>query len=193
MGVSAVVTVLAIASSVSGLALLYLAWKRREQSRTLPLLAGWVLIILSAVVLALSTGVDRAIALGILVLIVLATGFLVNPWRWREDPQPLKTRDGAGALSRPLGLSIARNTAIILLAGPLAMIASLAIMTGSFSLVELIGWSRADQLALALILFPLAWACLASITVLNARLRVRSSILLAILILAGFASFVSQA
>lgn len=68
--------------------------------------------------------------------------------------------------------------AVILLAGPAGLAGALALSLALFVLAGQAGWSEANRLALFLFAVPLLWGLLATLAVIDLKLRLRALALL---------------
>lgn len=166
---------------------LYQAWQRKS-ARAGFILAGIALLILSFSAWVWGYGPDQGIAFGLIALPVLA-------WFWAsfsidiKSTRTRKSRDTSPSEIAPrtmaLWLLTLRRIFIVILSGPIALIAACGGILGVFALLGHQGMNGADQLAIALFLAPILWGIYAMISVCDMRLWRRSALILG-LGLSGF-------
>ena len=163
------------AATIGGVFLLRRAWKAADR-RKLPLIGGWGLLLAATPVWAVFGGPDRGVAFGIIAILLCALAalgatMLTAPERNKARPSPAQRANRSApsdpALSWPQGL---RKAGVFLLAGPVAGLSALALTTALFTLSNMNGAEITGNATAAFFIFPLAWAALSAIAVIDPKL-----------------------
>jgi len=153
-------TWLAMAAALAAVALLRLAWQRRSRGRPISI-AGWLLLLASCVLGTVADG-EWGLCLVALAAMAGAAALLAHAALTApagKAPPPDRRANilpPAGAPAR-----IGRRLIVFLLVGPLAFAVSLVLALASRVLAHWAGWREADGIVLSLLVFPLYWALLA--------------------------------
>ncbi|RKR00191.1 hypothetical protein C7435_1391 [Maricaulis maris] len=181
---AAIWILLSIGAGLFGALVLRQAWKRRQEPHRLLIALGW-LALLAAVLAWLPVGLPvYGVVLGMLVIQCLA--LMVVFWRtgWTGPPPAEPRRPAAPQPARAWRRGL-RGTAVTLLAGPLALLGAVALSLILFALAGQAGWSEANRLALFLFAVPILWSALATLAVLDLKLRLRALGLVLPVVLGG--------
>jgi hypothetical protein len=145
--------------ALAGIGALHLSWKRKE--RSWPLVAsGWLLLAASIVSWAQSSGADKGIALGLVVAVLIALGFVGAA----ALSGPTKLRRAAPVRSLPAsiqasvwheGLRAGFAMVAMVLA---ALVVSIATCTALFTAARSAGVEHTANLTVSMFAFPLALA-----------------------------------
>ena len=188
----------ALAFTLSGTALIYRAWRQKQKNRAFLIALGWALALGGCAVWVIGFGPDQGIAFALLGLPFMAWLCVSLSVERKTTKTADKTRQnpvGPALSHQPLWLITLRRIYIVLLAGPLSLLAACGGILGLFALLGTSGVNGADQLATTLFLAPVLWGVFAVISVLDAALwrRTLGVILPAILGLALAFAFQSHA
>ena len=154
--------------TLTGVVLLFLAWRRRERHSGLLALA-WGLIVVSYRFWAQANGFDNGATIGTVLLMVAAIMFVLCNGEWRSKPPQRAPRESS-AKSALEGQSAEpgrgrRALLRVIAAGPLAFLAGLG---PAMLLIAAAPWPEADRIVLGacvvLIVWPVAmvWSCATS-------------------------------
>jgi hypothetical protein len=142
--------------SLGGLAVLYLAWRRRGRS-TLLCVLGWGLLASSAVPWAVAGGGDRGPALA-MVMVSLAALLLIGiTGQWRGGA-PHRRREASPAAEPAGGGGWGHWSLVILIAGPLAAIAAFAL---GLPFMHVESWAESDRLIASAFAIVILWSAAA--------------------------------
>ena len=156
---------------VGGLFLLRSAWAQAP-GRAVRVIGGWALLAVSLPVWAKAGGADRGVALGLIAIVLAALGFLA----WSALASPARggspRKDGRAAAA-PVPLSWRRRlrtTGLVLLAGPVAGLSALVVTVSVFTVLNAQGAETTGNIVTAFFLFPLSWAGLTALSVIDPKL-----------------------
>lgn len=178
---------IALAATTAGLALLRTAWlRRRTGGHARFVLAGWAALLLATLFWLPPNRAIYGVTLSLIAIecVALATVFWRTPWH-RPVPaaaEPRRTTGREPARAWRTGL---RGLAVTALAGPAAMAGALVLAILLFMLARWAGWNEANRLALALFVVPIVWTLLATLAVIDMKLRYRTAALLLPLLAGG--------
>lgn len=149
---------------------------RREPHRFLVAL-GWLFLLASVLAWLPATLPVYGIVAGMLMVqcLALLLVFWGADWTGPAPAGPRRPARPAPARAWRTGL---RGMAVILLAGPAGLAGALALSLALFVLAGQAGWSEANRLALFLFAVPLLWGLLATLAVIDLKLRLRALALL---------------
>lgn len=168
-----------LALGLTGLALIRRAWFNRHGHHLGAMSSGWGLVLLAAFPLAHALGGDLGVTSAFIAPMLLAMAIMTLGL---FAPAPLP--DGQAKASTPQvrsnSMASVRTLAVIGLAGPGALIVSTLASMALFQSVTLLGWQTSDALFTGLLFSPLSWAALSVIAALDAPLRWRAGVLLAL-------------
>lgn len=167
-----------------GAALLRQAWQRRREPHRMRVVLGWLAIVAATLAWLPVNLPLYGLVLGLLVVecIALAVVFWRSGW---TGPAPAEPRRPAAASPARAWRSGLRGFAVTLLAGPVALAGAVVLSMILFALAGEAGWNEADRLSLFLFAVPLLWTLLATLAVIDLKLRLRSLSLVAPLLLGG--------
>lgn len=169
---------LALIAAICGTHLLLIAWRAKERSKAL-LLVAWGLIFLSFYLWALlSTAADKGVALGVTAWLVIALIYLVrqafaSPFRVKtarskSSPQSKKNQSSGVQRHQILGV-----VSMLLFLGPMAGLSAMILATLLFIAGLEFGAEYTAILAMATILYPILWAGLSVLLAYQRRALVR--------------------
>lgn len=138
----------------AGVGTLRAAWRRPQLPWRWAAAAGWLLLALSLYSGALAWGWEFGASYMLAALSLVAVGILLA----NSERRPALAERKAGANSAQGGSSAAHKWLLFLVAGPLAAVASCQL---TLLLVLLLPGDEIGSMAVAAVLFPLAWALLA--------------------------------
>lgn len=169
--------VLALLLCVVGVLLLRLSWRRQ---RTALVCAGWLLLVLSAVLWSVSAGVEFGVSYTLLALSIAAWLLIA----FNVERQTAKAGNGAVDTATLPATTTSHKLGTFLVAGPLAGIASL------FACALLVGLaadaaSRGNSMVLTAFLFPLVWGAAVVWVCAGDRLGRTAGLLLLVSVVAG--------
>ncbi|MBO6526940.1 hypothetical protein [Erythrobacter sp.] len=149
-------TILAIAGVVA----LYLSWRSRRRSWPL-VLSGWTLLLGAVVAWGNTSGVDKGPALGIVVVVMVASVgvLLVALRRPVKRRRRIEQRIVAQLVERPgsKNLAITANAVAIVLLG---FLTSITVATAIFMAGRSAGTEHTANLTVTMFAFPVLWAAL---------------------------------
>lgn len=181
---AAIWILLSLGAGLLGALVLRQAWKRRREPHRLLVVLGWIAL-LAAVLAWLPIGLPvYGIVLGMLVIQCLPLTVVF----WRSDwtgPAPSEPRRPAAPQPARAWRTGLRGSAVTLLAGPVALLGAVSLSLIFFALAGQAGWSEANRLALFLFAVPILWSALATLAVLDLKLRLRALGLVLPLVLGG--------
>lgn len=165
-----------------GVAALFGSWRRSLPAafRTL----GWVLIVAGATVSASATGVDRGLAIALIVLCLSGLTFVLCTLRLDADRLRSKPASRAQQSQKIVSRRGARKAAservgLFLLAGPGAALLAFLVAVLAHQVSIGLGAAAANALVTELFLFPVLWGALAAWSLMSTNLRKQSVILIA--------------
>ena len=160
---------LAAGLAIAGVIVLRISWARRERSAALNLM-GW-----SGFTISCGLAWSAFGAWGVAVAMLVATGVaLILLAAAALKPVSAKRRNTAisrTAIEPAVRRSIRARFATFLVAGPLALIASLAAALAARSVVLILNGNEADANVTVLGMVPLIWAILSTILLMGERRR----------------------
>jgi hypothetical protein len=145
----------AVAATVSGMGVLYAAWRQRFAGKALALWGGWTLLLLAMYAWTRAAGTESGIVLGLAAPAIAAWLFIVPTARQRRA-RPGRTRTAAGAVSpgHRSRFRWFRHIGLFALAVPVAAAAATLF---SLALSALLPWSELNRLVAAVFLMPVLW------------------------------------
>lgn len=165
--------VLSVGAALLGAFLLRQAWKRRREAHRALVLLGWLALV-AATLAWLPTNLPvYGLVLGMLAVQCIALAVIFWRARW-TGPPPAQPRRPAAASPARAWRSGLRGFAVTLLAGPAALGGAIVLSLLLFALAGQTGWSEANRLSLFLFAVPVLWALLATLAVIDLRLRLRT-------------------
>lgn len=175
---------LSAGSGLLGAVLLRQAWRRRREPHRIPVVLGWLALVAATLAWLPVNLPVYGLVLGLLVIecVALAVVFWRSGWSGPAPAEPKRPAAAAPARAWRTGL---RGFAVTLLAGPVALAGAIVLSMILFALAGEAGWNEADRLSLFLFAVPLVWTLLATLAVIDLRLRLRSLSLVAPLLLGG--------
>jgi|GEM_PF-3348102 len=175
---------LSAGAGLLGAFLLRQAWQRRREPHRAQLVLGWLALV-AATLAWLPTHLPvYGLVLGLLAIECIALAVIF--WRagW-SGPAPAEPRRPAAATPARAWRNGLRGFAVTLLAGPVALGGAIVLSLLLFALAGQTGWSEANRLSLFLFAVPVLWALLATLAVIDLRLRLRTLGLALPLLLGG--------
>ena len=175
---------LSAGTGLLGAILLRQAWQRRREPHRLLVLLGWFALVAATLAWLPVNLPVYGVVLGLLVIecIALAVIFWRAGWSGPDPAEPRRPAAPSPARAWRTGL---RGFAVTLLAGPVALAGAVVLSMILFALAGEAGWSEANRLSLFLFAVPLLWTLLATLAVIDLRLRLRSLSLALPLLLGG--------
>lgn len=161
-----------------GLLGLYLAWQTRAAPRW-HILGAWGLLLASLVCWMSAGGMDRGIALGVIVICLLALSIIAITALRSERGGRQNTERRRVAQSRKVTVwgRLPQKLGFFLLAGPISGAASYIVAMGLHQALSMLGWHPANSLVMALFIFPILWGAVATLTLLSKRVSTHLSCL----------------
>jgi hypothetical protein len=153
-----------------GLLGLYLAWRSHGAPRW-HILGAWGGLIVSLICWSFAGGIDRGLALGAIVICLLALGFIAftalssekggRRGGLRRRSMPDRKGTVWGRFPQKIGFT--------LLAGPIAGLASYITAMGLHQALSMLGWHPANSLVMVLFIFPILWGVIATLVLISKR------------------------
>jgi len=169
--------------AILGGALLFAASRRRGAGGLfVPL--GWTAIVAALFCSSKTSGADRGVALGIIVVIAVVALFLLV-MALRSPRRSSKPRSGKAAAPSTVELGCrgwGRRIFVGVLLGPIAGIAALSLSAGVYVFFAKAGISPDNNLVAVFFVFPLAWAALSVFVGYDRHLLRKSLIVLGALV-----------
>ena len=168
-GIAFTLFLIATASSLVGLASLYLAWKTRQRPGLI--LIGWACLTASAILFTFANG-DRGLAQGGVILMSLACLLILAPLLKGVDGMHAYVRKARSETSEeaPLtAMQVLQNIWTFLVSGPIAGIAALLASAAMFRLLKPETGNPATVGVSAIILAILLWALFSVLMLMEAR------------------------
>ena len=185
-----IISIIAVASSLCGLASLYFAWKVRGRPDLI--LIGWGLQAISAVLFILANG-DRGFAQGVVIAMSVVTALLCIPllsgMRDLHDGD-VKVRNRAPEASESGVLSILGNIWTFLVAGPIAGLIALFSGAALFRVMKPADGNPATAAISVIILTVLLWALVSVLLLMESRPLRRTILALGATALTACLSFI---
>lgn len=153
-----------------GLLGLYLAWRSRGAPRW-HILAAWGGLAVSLVCWAFAGGMDRGLALGAIVICLLALCFIAFTAlsSGKEGRRGVQRRRSMPDRKGTVWGRLPQKAGFALLAGPVAGLASYITAMGLYQALSMLGWHPANSLVMVLFIFPILWGVVATLVLLSKR------------------------
>ena len=140
----------------------YLLWAatRKQSGTVFRLVAGWLLLIGSLFVWAPTSGADKGVALGIIVIVLVALAVLVGIALQAPQRESRIAPQRTPAAQTLTWLSYSRRFWVGFLIGPVACASAIAICTAVFLGLQEIGFEHTLNLTLVSFALPVVWGLL---------------------------------
>lgn len=156
---------------------LYASWRSVKKHSQLNLL-GWSGLFVSILLYRIAGGPDRGVAIGLIVISLLALGIVFIPALMtpgeRTRPSAARTPKQSPVITSSLGTSIATFLLVSVAAAMSALTTAICLYQFTLSW----GLNPANALVIELFLFPCAWAVLSAAVLMQRRWRGRLSMVL---------------
>lgn len=166
--------------AILGLMVLFKAWKAKQTKNCLRLL-GWAFLILSLTLWSVSSGRDRGIAIGLIVISVLAL-ILIAVQAYRDKPiksivklKKSQQNKPASPISR---FTLLKRVLIFLWVFLGCAIVAFIIALGVHELLWQSKMHASNSLVIMLFLFPTLWAVLSTFSLTSTSVRLKVSVFL---------------
>lgn len=172
-------------SALLGLMVLFKAWKAKQTQIHLRVV-GWLFLIISLMLWAVSSGKDRGVAIGLIVISVLAL-IIIAVQAYRDKPientvknqKPQKNKPQKNKPTPRINRSTLLKRVLIILWVLLGCaVVAFAIALGVHELLWQSKMHASNSLVIMLFLFPILWAAFSTFSLTSTNVRLKVSVFL---------------